>query len=200
MTPRRALILVAALVGVLLLALPLRTIVDRWVILPLAQGIWWLGVFYHAIPQFVLWVLLLVFLTIFTLRALIIHLPELRPSDRSGGFRTGEVQQVSFWLKRGRSGIFSRWHVANLLANLALDILTHRAGTGRVAARLTGPGWDPPEAVQHFLEAGLTTTYADYPPRRRFSASPPTPLDSDPALAVDYLESLLEVDHDRLLP
>jgi hypothetical protein len=195
-TPRRALVLVVGLVGVVLLAFPLRSIVYQWVILPLAQLIWWLGVFYRAIPQIVLWVILLVFLGVFSLRFFVVHWPELHPSRRISEFRMGEVQQVSFWLTRGRRGIFSRWHVANLLANLALDILSGRAGTGRIAARLSGPMWNPPEEVQRFLEAGLTTTYADYPRTRRFSSEHPTPLDSDPAQAVDYLESLLEGEHD----
>jgi len=179
------------------MAFLLRATVYQWVILPLAQLIWWLGVLYRAIPQIVLWVILLVYLMVVSLRTLVVHWPDIQSDRSSRALRMGDVQQVSFWLSRGRSGVFSRWHVANLLANIALDILSSRTSSGRAGSRLAGPGWDPPADVQRFLEAGLKTTYADYPLRRPFSDNPRTPFDSDPALIVDYLESLLENDHDH---
>jgi len=126
-----------------------------------------------------------------------VHLPGIQSAGKSSRARIGEVQQVSFWLTRSRRGIFSRWHVANLLANIALDILSRRTSTGRGGLHLAGPGWDPPAGVQGYLEAGLRTTYADYPRPGLFSNEPQTPFDSDPEPIVDYLESLLEDDHDH---
>lgn len=195
MKPGRTFAWIAAFTRVLLLAFLLRAAVFEWIILPLAQLFWWLRVLYRAIPQLVYWVILVVVLIYLTISTFVVHLPEIQKTRHSGGFRIGEVQQVSFWLTRSRRGIFSRWHLANLLANLALDILSRRTSTGKSGLRLAGPGWDPPAQVQGYLEAGLTTTYADYPRPGIFSNEPHTPLDADPEPIVDYLESLLEDDH-----
>lgn len=197
MKPGRTFALIAAFVGVLLLAYLLRTAVYEWVILPLAQLFWWLRAFYRAIPQVVYWVILVVALIYLLISTVVAHLPEIQGPRNSRGFRIGEVQQVSFWLTHSRRGIFSRWRVANLLGNIALEILSSRSDVGRHGQRLSGPGWDPPREVQDYLEAALTTNYADYPRRGVFSREPHTPFDSNPGQIVDYLETFLEDNHDH---
>jgi hypothetical protein len=197
MKSRRTFALIAASAGVLVLAFLLRAAVYEGVILPLAQLFWWLRVLYRAVPQVVYWVILIVVLVYLVISTFALHLPEIQRSGNSGGLRVGKVQQVSFWLTRSRRGIFSRWQVANLLANIALDILSSRSSSGRRGLRLAGAGWDPPPQVQGYLETALKTTYADYPRPGVFSGEPHTPLDSDPEPIVDYLESLMEDGHDH---
>ena len=197
MKNRRWLFLGAAGAGALLLAFLLRSTVQEWVILPLAKLIWRLGILYRGIPQVVYWVILLVIITSLTIG--IFFSAKLEWGSAVGGshFRSGDIQQMAFWLRRSRRGILSRWHVANQLANIALDILARQTGSTKHDQRLEGPGWDAPKEVQDYLKAALTTTYADYPSQGLFSGAPPTPFDHDPEPIVAYLESLLEDNHDH---
>jgi hypothetical protein len=53
------------------------------------------------------------------------------------------------------------------------------------------------EAVERYLEAGLNTSFVDYPSPKRFQHSAPTPLDLDPQEAIAYLESQMELSRGR---
>jgi hypothetical protein len=110
---------------------------------------------------------------------------------------TGSIREISFWIQRCNSGVFPKWHVAHLLAELALDILDRRRTRQKNTKLLTDPDWVPPAGVKNYLEAALTTNYTDYPRPKRFMPVPSTPFDQDLEPVLDYLESLLESEHDN---
>jgi len=60
---------------------------------------------------------------------------------------------------------------------------------------LKGPGWNPPPAVQKYLETALRTSYADF--AKRSASEPESSLDTDINLVIEYLESLVESEHDH---
>jgi hypothetical protein len=194
---QRILIAAGALAGIILLTFLLHGIVEEFILLPLAHLLWLAGMLYRAIPQLVYWAILLAVLVSLTMSSFAIRLSSDQHRDRSGYFRYGEIQQLSFWLRRSRRSLYSKWHVANLLANTALDIIQRRSGTGQRGNRLEGPGWDPPAQVQEYLSAALTSTYSDYTRRGFFSRRQPTPFDCDIGPVVAYLESFLEDEHEH---
>jgi hypothetical protein len=186
-----------ALIAVALLAFLLRGAMQEWVILPLARFVWLLKGYYGAFPQAAYWVLALgiaVLIAIFSF-----HLPNREGKSQHGQSRPlpGSVWEMSFWIHRGKGGIFPKWHIAHLLAELALDILDRRGTRQKHAQLLTGPDWTPPAEVKNYLDAALTTNYTDYPKPRRFRPLPPTPFDQDLEPVIKYLESLLESEHDH---
>jgi hypothetical protein len=196
MNRRQLLVLFAALLAAAILAFLLREVIQVYIILPLARLFWQIRLVYLAIPQVVFWVLLLVALVIFTANSFSLRSRTDRLWRSTARIRYGEVQQMAFWLQRSRRGIYSKWHVANSLANIALDILQQRSGEAKRSMHLSGPGWNPPADIQKYLETGLRTTYADYPRPGIFSRRQTTPFDRDLEPVVAYLESLMEEKHD----
>jgi hypothetical protein len=104
----------------------------------------------------------------------------------------GPIREMSYWIQRGRGGIFPKWHIAHILAELALDILDHRGIGEKNARQITGPEWNPTAGVKKYLDAAITTDYTDYPKPKWFSLKRSTPFDQDPEPVIDTLESLLE--------
>jgi hypothetical protein len=185
------------LVAVALLAFLLREVVHQWIILPLARFIWLVKGYYGASPQVAYWVAALVVAGLVAFLAL--RLPEWgkRRKSEHGDHYSGSVQEMSFWIQRAGGSIYPKWHVAHLLATLALDVLDRR-GTRQKNARLVpGPDWSPPPQVKAYLDAGLTTSYTQYPKQNRFGPPPSTPFDQDLEPVIKYLESLLESEHDH---
>jgi len=188
------------LFGVLLLAAAVfayafaETVRDN-LIAPLAYDFWELGQIYRAIPQQIYWVALIVVvlaLTLLTINDLTIRSgsPEKRAVLR------GPVESLSRSLEQRNRGIYFKWQIANQLAGLAADILSHqqRLLPGR---KLRGRDWNPPPEVEKYLDAAINTTFADYPVPGRFGARPVTPFDTDIEPVLDFLEAELEADeHD----
>lgn len=197
MKPRRWIYIIAGLIAAVLLAFLLRGLVQDYVILPLARLFWNLRTLYRSIPQAVYWVLLLVVLVSMTISSFSLRFQDKQKSRPEDHIHYGDVQQMAFWIQRSRRGVYSKWHLARSLAELALDILQRRKGSVKREQQLEGPGWAPPAGVQEYLEAALKTSYADYPRRSIFDFNPPTPFDHDFEPTVAYLESLMEDDHDH---
>jgi len=188
--------LLFTLIAAALLALLLRGAVKEWIILPLARFFWLVKGYYGAFPQAAYWVIALGIAVLVALLGF--HLPDVERHPHQDQWKPlpGSIREMSFWIQRGKSGIFPKWHIAHLLAELALDILDRRGTRQKHARLLTGPDWAPPAEVRNYLDAALTTNYTDYPKRKRFSSLPPTPFDQDLEPIIKYLESLLESEHD----
>jgi hypothetical protein len=195
MSRRQVLSLVAALSAAAILAYLLHGFIWEHIILPLARLVWQISILYLGVPQLVLWILLLVGLVLLTLgRFALRPLPALRSADQRYA-HAGDVQRLTIWLERRRRGLYSRWHLANTLANIALDMLRQRTGSAKRVQKLAGAGWNPPAAVQEYLEAGLKAPYGDYRRRSIFPPRPRTPFDVDLEAVIAYLESLVENEH-----
>jgi hypothetical protein len=186
-----------ALVAVGVLAFLLRGAVQDWIIIPLARFFWLAKGYYGAFPQAAYWLLAMGIAGLVAILSFRLPDWEKRRQQEQWKPLPGSVREISFWIQRGKGGIFPKWHIAHLLAELALDILDRRGTRLKNVRMLTGPDWSPSEDVKKYLDAALTTSYTDYPKPKRFNPPPPTPFDQDLEPVLKYLESLLESEHDH---
>ncbi len=190
-------LLFVGLIIVALLALLLDEAVLTRIILPIAKLIWLIKGYYGASLQKTYWVFAL------TIAALIFAF-SFRLSDFEQRHRRehskkplGPVQDLSFWIQRARESAFPRWHVAHLMAELALDITDRRKLRNRSAQQLSGPDWNPPQEVKQYLDAAIASDYRDFKNVRKTDRNSSTPLDQDIEPVVNYLESYMEADDDH---
>lgn len=186
----RTAILLALLLAAAGLAFALVGPARELIIVPIAKFFWIAKGIYGSAPEAELWIFVLVVLAVILVFVLIRADWGERDVAEGRPLYPGDVQQLSFWIDRGRRGAYSRWHLARRLADLALDILESRGVNAKATRRLDGPGWNPPPAVQKYLETALRTTYADY--ARKSATESESSLDTDVPSVVAYLESLLE--------
>jgi hypothetical protein len=184
----RKLALVVLFLLSMLLAVLLREFVHEAVIVPLAYLAWQVQAVYWAIPELVKWVLVIVLAAIGLFWQLV---PEIGPSaDRSTKLPRGKgsVEILALAIRKGRTSSYFKWQLANRLGRTArrLEYFQGRAAGGtEVASR-----------VAAYFSAGVDHSFVDFPmPRYPFQTRGATPLDLDPAIAVDYLESQWEFDH-----
>ncbi len=199
---RRRVILASAVLVAMMLAFMLRDVVEQLVIVPIIYIWWLLRLYYSALPQFILWAILVVVVLFSAISSLI---PEVRyriafkaapkPSQ-------GQIETLVGWLNKSqRGGIYYKWLIANRLGKNAREILAQRDGhaINKKFGRLDGRGWNPPQKIRDYLETGLNGSFADFPRPswlRGWEARKPTPLDVDPGQVIDYLENELETSHD----
>jgi hypothetical protein len=187
---RRQLILAGMVLSALVMAFFLRDVVERAILLPLAYLWWLLGVYYSFLPQFILWVLLVVVVAISAITTLTPRFetrarfsPPLQPPK-------GQIKETVEWLEKSQRGNYYKWLVANRLGRIAREILSQREGrpTGKMFGHLEGSDWNPPRKVDDYLDSGLNNSFADYPRPRFWQTPRPTPLDADPKQVIEYLE------------
>jgi hypothetical protein len=193
---RRHLILAGASLAALVIALMLRDVVERTIITPLAYIGWVLRLYYSVLPQYILWIVLI-------LVAVFSAISSLMPGPRSGRGSTpdrvmiqGQIAGLADWLNKSkRGGIYYRWLIANRLGKNAREILAQRDGqaVSKKFGRLNGSAWHPPQEVDAYLESGLNGSFADYPQPPLGAKRPSTPLDIDPQLVIEYLENEMEI-------
>ncbi|MCL4530696.1 MAG: hypothetical protein M1282_14960 [Chloroflexi bacterium] len=182
---RRWLPLAGMVLFLAVLAFFLRDVIYQTIVVPLAY-LWWVFQFYYSlVPQLVLWILLLVGVLVIALSNFV---PVMRPGRRNESNRRlahGQVETLARLLSRVGKGNYYKWQVANRLGAIASRLSEMSDGPRRLGVR--------DEAVEKYLDAGVTTSFVDYPhPSNPFQRSAPTILDLDPSEAVDYLESQWE--------
>jgi hypothetical protein len=190
---RRGLIASGVVIIAFLLAFPLRGVVYEIVVLPLAY-IWWvLSLVYRSLDQGIWWVVLIVIVLIVLIQSM---LPQGKPVPKTISYKKvgrGQVETLAVSLQRVDRGVYFKWTIANRLGKLAHQILAQRSyGKPRsVFAPLMDKDWNPPQAIQVYLEKGLHGSFADYPNKRLGFYTPPdkTPLDQDVTTVVEFLES-----------
>ena len=167
------------------LAYFLRQTVYDVVIIPLAYLLFVAKYYYAAIPQLVIWSVLLGLLFLAVLWNLI---PDVRPTIRKEFEHRppeGQVEALAAWMMKARKGNYFKWQLANRLGRIARRLNEGSAGRTRLPS-----GREP---VDKYLDAGLNFSFVDFPSARsRFERPPRTPLDLDPREAVDFLESQME--------
>ena len=190
MISRRVLLLVGILVISLILAFFMRDVVYATIIVPLAY-VFWLGKFYYsAIPQFILWVILLavIFITVVWN-----FLPETRSSQRKqlkSKPAEGQIKTLSEWILKSHKSNYFKWQLANRLGKISRKLAESSGDQLRLNPRN--------EAVDRYLDAGINYSFVDFPsPKNRFQHPGPTPLDLDPKGIVDFLESQMEQSRGR---
>ncbi len=201
MTPRlqRWLLIAAILVIAAILAVPMRETIYSLIVLPAIFIGWELGLAYHMLPQVFWWWLVLAgvfFLLVFSM------MPQFKPARREAikpAPRRGQVEDLSIWLGRAKSGVYFKWLVANRLGKLAYQILVQREhGRPRsVFNPLVGEDWEPSRELQEYLETGLHGSFSEFSntDTPRWMAQPKTPLDYEVKDAVEFLESQVDDHH-----
>lgn len=187
-------LLLVWLAAALLLAFFLRDLVFQVVIQPVLYLFWMLNLFYRAIPQVILWAVLLSILLMFAISFISRNLSfgSLLPRKREP--KHGPVQGLARILQHKSQGTYFKWQVARLLSEIALDLQELRAHDETRALRFDETFTDP--QVRHYLEAGLNTSFSDYPMPGVFQPWRETPFDIELDRVIDYLESQkMETEH-----
>jgi len=192
---RRLLLWGALLVAMALLAFWLQTAIEDVCIVPAINVLRRNRLFLQAVPQWVYWTLLVAGVALIALGSLAAtgrwHL--WRPAEEEQAAVPGPIGKLAQHIHNTRRGLYFKWLVAHRLGELAQAILvqqdTLQAEDSTQGSRLAGRGWDVqcPAAIQAYLEAGLDRAPIAHPRRRFLSRRPPTPLDLDPSLVVEYL-------------
>lgn len=170
-----------------------RRMIYEIVIVPLAYVWWLLTLYYHLLPQAVIWIVLIFVILFAALRGLLLEIPFGRRVPLKRKKSPGPIESLSVLVQKSSEGSYYKWSVANRLGRAARELLDQREGRQlkQKVLRLTGRGWNPPQDVSAYLEAGVNGTFADYP-KRSWSRSPRTPLDMDLQQVIEHLESELE--------
>lgn len=194
MIRKRLFMLFALFLLVAAVAFELRDPIYEMVIVPLAYLLWLIGLYYHLVPQVVLWVALILLMLLTATRTLLMQIPLGKRTIVVRRTLQGPVEKLSYLLDARGRGIYYKWLIANRLGKLARELLDQREGlrVTRGFSRLSGRNWKPPGEVEAYLESGLNGSFADYS-RARWSRPLPTPLDAHPQLVVEYLESEMEM-------
>ncbi len=194
---RRWLIILAG-IGIIVISFLLRDVILHTVILPLAYTWWLLTLYYRAVPQLIVWVLLIAVVFISALRNISLQNPFRRAEKKSQKSTKGPVEEFSHMLNKAPGGIYYKWLIANRLGNMARELLDQREGRrARGFSRLSGRDWQPPSNISAYLESGLNGSFADFPQSYWWTRPESTPLDVDTKQVIEYLEYEMETSHDR---
>jgi hypothetical protein len=164
-----------------------RKLIYEIVVVPLAYVWWLLMLYYHLLPQAVIWIAL-IFIILFTaVRGLLMEIPVARPAPSKRKTPQGPIESLAAQIHKSHDGIYYKWNIANRLGRAARELLDQREGRKQKFTQLVGRGWDPPQDISAYLESGVNGTFADHAKKKGR-----TPLDLDPQEAIVYLESELE--------
>jgi hypothetical protein len=189
----RILLLGASFLLAILLAWLISGFVRQSLILPTLEFAWLLQHYYRMIPQSWQWGILIVIV----LSGALFSLSSLRTSISTAWLRSRRIQtpgsELAFWIARVGQGQYQRWFVAHRLARLARELL-HEQGTQiERGDTLAGPGWNPPDEIQKYLQAALYSS-----PKTFDSAAKAAGLETDPKVeeVIQYLETYAEASHE----
>ena len=197
MKRRRAVLVLAAFLLSSFLAYLIRDDIYEWVILPLAYVWWVVGLYYRMIPQMLLWLGLVFISLIMVIRSLVDRGSAEPETNAPARFLTGPIETLSNLIQKRDRGMYYQWLIANRLSRLANEWMNHSEGrpAGSRVGHLANRGWNLPEGVLIYLEAGLNGSFADYPRPAWWSRRKPTPLDTSPREVIERLQSKMEINH-----
>ena len=181
----------------------LRDVVRDWVALPLARILRIGNLMLGAVPQIVLWAVLLLVGALMAVRSLVEYRKRSPSTDRVQVVSSGRVRALLQWVQQEPESAYYRQQLAYHLAKLATELQAFRQERtpGRFDRRLDGLN-APPE-IRAYLQAGMTPLSWDAPntlsrfvrwlrPKKASSSQ-----DSDLEGIVQFLEDQLEVHHDN---
>ena len=188
------------LLTALMVAFFLQDVVEQLIIRPAAYLLWLLGLFYHYIPQPVLWVLMILILVSLVMGRLIRQFNSSGSPDQKKIPVQGPVADLAWQIQNRQGGIYFKWQIARTLAQTAMDMQELRQHIR--SRRLDFDGKEVNAEVQAYLDAGFNTSFSDYPqPRYAFLHLPaphrhenPLNVEIDPV--IQYLESEMENNDD----
>ena len=193
---RRWVIVAGVILGAVLLAFPLRGVVNQLIVIPLAYLLYALQLLYLSLPQLIWWMVVVALMLIVLGGSLLIETKRPRRSMEPERIERGRVESFASAVKKSRRGTYFKWLVANALGRLAYQILVQRDhGKPRsVFAPLEAEGWEPSPEVRAYLHKGLHGSFTELPSRGLINLTPAekTELDHDLAEVIGFLESNLK--------
>jgi len=196
---RRHWLLTAIFAGMaFMLAFPLRNIVYDIVIRPLLYLIWVFKLGYHAIPQFLLWAIMLLIIIVI-MAAPLVETRQSRPQKNHPVKQDlGPIATLAKTIEKSKYGIYFKWVLANRIGRIMRDWLAYRDYVVKrwQANDIAKLGWSSSKSIQTYLNVGLNGSFVDYPSKRLafMHRRTTTPLDVDPNDVLDYLESHMEAE------
>lgn len=174
-------------------AFALRDVIHALIVVPLAYFWWVLNLYYHWVPQAIIWTLLIFTVLYIMVRGLLLEIPVRNIIRVERPKPKGTVEALSDLVRKSERGIYHKWLVANRLGKAARELISQREGRSGKQRHdaLRSRDWNPPQEVGEYLESGLNGSFADYP-RVGWKRPKHTPLDVDPGKALEYLEAELE--------
>lgn len=195
---RHWVVITALLMIILIVSFLSRDMIQRVILLPLAYVWWLLGLYYRAVPQWIVWALLVIIVFISALRNIPIKNPFQFKEKKNHKPAKGPIEDLSQTLNKVPRGVYYKWLIANRLGNIARELLDQREGQRRRGlSKLTGRDWQPSKEVSSYLDSGLNGSFADFPQSYWWGKSPSTPLDVDTNQVLEYIEYQMETSHDR---
>jgi hypothetical protein len=194
---RRLTIWGAVLVATILLAFLLQGTIQDLCIVPGIELLRLGGLFLRSVPESVFWGLLVAGSAFVALGSLgrLGRLRLLRSPKKKQVAVPGPIGRLAQYSSNARRGLYFRWLLAHRLAELAQAISFQGSGVEVERPwRMEASGTENQRAadIQAYMEAGLSRPPIGHARRRFFSRRPPSPLDLDSGLVVDYLESQME--------
>lgn len=180
-----------ALAAAALLAWLISGYIQQSLILPTLEFAWLARNYLGIIPHEWFWSLVLA--AVFWLAAWGLGVTRIVVPTAQARQPGGQAQgrELAFWLERVNNGPYQRWFVAHHLASLAIDMLRARGAQIQRGSRLAGPGWNPPEDIQKYLEAAMYSSPTTFGPAAKSAG-----LQTDPPIqaVIEYLETYIDGD------
>ena len=185
-----------AALAALVIAILLRDVVEQVVVRPILYLLWILSLIYRFIPQPVLWLLVVLGMAYLVLIRLAGNIKLTGRGLRSANPVYGPVDELARRIERKDGGIYFKWQIAHILGQIAADLQELRLHNR--SRKLELEQTDTPPQVLRYIEAGLYTSFSDYPipgwlplllnnqPAR------PTPFDLELDPVIEFLESEME--------
>lgn len=199
MTKGRVVAIVLFAVLVATLAYIFRNFIREAIVMPVAYLLWSARLLFESLPQIVVWIALLLVAFVLAIGSLI---PRIKPRPRTPGDEAGVRGQVETLARRidlAKRGYYFRWHLAQRLSELAIDVLAQRQRASReqIRQQLLAGALDIPDGIRAYLNADLTigsAAIAASSLRQRLRLRlPSSPLDLDPESVVSFLEIQMAV-------
>ncbi len=193
MTKRKSIMLIGAGIVGLLIAFASRQFIYASVIVPLAYLWWLIKLYYHLLPQAVVWILLIAALGFAGIHGLLLEIPIGKVKPLKAAKVESPLEALAELIHKSQRGNYYKWMIANRLGNIARELLDQREGKqiAQKFSRLAGRDWNPPSDVQAYLQSGISGSFADYP-QKVWTKNTPSPLSLEPQKALEYLEVEME--------
>jgi len=194
---RRLVIWGIGLVAVVFLAFLLQSTVQDLCIVPAIELLRMVGLFLRSVPQAAFWGLLVACVAFIALGSLAgaAHLHFWRAVKEKQTATPGPIGRLAEHIHNTRRGVYFKWLVAHRLAELEQAVVIQSGDLrpeGLRGMKAEGNAGQRAVDIQAYTEAGLDRPPKSHPRRRFLSRRPPSPLDLDPGLVVEYLESQME--------
>jgi hypothetical protein len=182
---------IALVVALAAAIFPFRREIAETVVHAGAYLAWSVNLLGGVIPQQILWFFLLLAILYIAVGSFYGKRLEFGVARSNPSPLEGPVETLARWIEKRQHGTYFNWQIANLLGriNQHFQESASRGTSERIPS--------PPEQVQAYLDAGLNTTYADYPVVGIFGRAMPTSFDIPLENVVNYIEEHLEINHER---